>query len=222
MRLIAHRGLWLEPQEKNTAQAFARSLGGGYGIETDVRDLGGKLVISHDPPQGTEMTLDAFLDLVRREARRPAHTMLALNIKADGLALALCRRMNQEPFDWFVFDMSVPDMVQHAKVGNPIYARVSEVEQLPQHPSLQHAIRGVWLDGFWSTWYSCSTIEALLVRGLGVCAVSPELHGRSRAEALAFWQAIKPLAAHPQLALCTDWPQQAAEALEIGCQLATV
>ena len=50
-RVIAHRGFWLRPDEKNTPTAFARALSEGFGIETDFRDLGGDLVISHHPPQ---------------------------------------------------------------------------------------------------------------------------------------------------------------------------
>jgi glycerophosphoryl diester phosphodiesterase len=35
--------------EQNTEAAFRRALENGFGIETDFRDCGGSLVVSHDP-----------------------------------------------------------------------------------------------------------------------------------------------------------------------------
>lgn len=212
IQVLSHRGLWLEPPEKNTRQAFEASFQAGFGVETDIRDLDGELVISHDPARKGCMTFEDFMGLVK--ARLPKNgAPLALNIKADGLAQMLAERMRQIDWPWFVFDMSVPDLVQHAKAGNPIFARVSEIETLVRHPALNDSIRGVWLDGFWGTWYSRETIRSFLEQGLQVCVVSPELHKRSRQEAQAFWDEIKPLANLDGLSLCTDWPRDAQLAL---------
>ena len=48
MKIIAHRGYWLEQSEKNTLVAFERAIKCGYGFETDYRDYCGKIVIAHD------------------------------------------------------------------------------------------------------------------------------------------------------------------------------
>ncbi len=56
MQVISHRGYWKSAAEKNTTTAFARSFALGYGTETDVRDLNGELVISHDMPTQPAMT----------------------------------------------------------------------------------------------------------------------------------------------------------------------
>ena len=61
MQVISHRGYWKTAAEKNTATAFARSFEMGFGTETDVRDLNGLLVISHDMPQHPTMTLRQYL-----------------------------------------------------------------------------------------------------------------------------------------------------------------
>ena len=82
MRILSHRGFWLEPAEKNTMAAFRRSFELGFGTETDIRDSAGKLVISHDIPAGSEPTLVDVLDLMRATG---CTGPLALNIKADGL-----------------------------------------------------------------------------------------------------------------------------------------
>ena len=43
MKIIAHRGYWLEQSEKNTLVAFERAMKCGYGFETDYRDYCGKI-----------------------------------------------------------------------------------------------------------------------------------------------------------------------------------
>ena len=48
MKILAHRGAWNTSDEKNTVLAIKRAFCHGWGIETDVRDYCGKLVISHD------------------------------------------------------------------------------------------------------------------------------------------------------------------------------
>src|SRR5438309_53835 len=65
MLVLAHRGWWSDPQDRNTRAAFAKAFAAGYGIETDVRDSAGRLVISHDPPFVGEdlMSFDALLAL---------------------------------------------------------------------------------------------------------------------------------------------------------------
>lgn len=212
MRILSHRGLWREAAAKNTRQAFRDSFRLGFGVETDVRDFMGDLVISHDPPAQRDLSLAEFLSIAREFAdadRMP----LAINIKADGLARPIAQTLRGHPNPWFVFDMSVPDMVQHAKIGNPIYARLSELETLPQHGSILSAIAGVWLDGFWSTWYGADTVRGLRGQGLAVCVVSPELHARDSAEARALWLELTQFRNDNGVMLCTDWPEDARRVL---------
>jgi len=128
MKVLSHRGYWTSPSEKNTVPAFARSFALGFGTETDVRDSQGELVIAHDMPRGGEMTLAAFLHLASRR-RLP----LALNIKAGGLAHSLAAQMRGYAGEWFVFDMSVPDLRAHLAAGNPVFTRLSDLEP---HPAL--------------------------------------------------------------------------------------
>ena len=207
MRVISHRGFWKSPEEKNQPVAFKRSFDLGFGTETDLRDRDGAIVISHDPADSSAMTLETYIAGVRSSGK--PDLMQALNIKADGLAQSVARAMKGFEHPWFVFDMSVPDMVQHLKVGNPVYARMSEYEPFPE--ALSGQIKGIWLDAFNGTWFGRGDIEALLGRGIGVCLVSPELHRRD--DYLAFWHALLPLRHHDQLTLCTDLPTEAVHAL---------
>ena len=200
MKVLSHRGHWLTAAEKNSVAAFRRSFDGGYGTETDVRDCAGRLVMSHDMPMGGEITLDAFLTL---HAGRDLP--LAINIKADGLAHALQDTLHRHHVpDWFVFDMSVPDMRAHLRIGSPVFTRLSEVER---HPVWLDQAAGVWLDGFEGSWFGAADVGDLLRARKRVCVVSPELHGR---DPESTWHSLRPLAAESALLLCTDRPLEAA------------
>lgn len=200
MHIIAHRGMWDRPEEQNTLEAFARAFSAGFGIETDVRDCAGRLVISHNPPSGSEPDFEACLDIPGSR-----DMPIAINVKSDGLAGALhglCSRKRLSRR--FVFDMSVPDMRQQLAAGNPVYARMSEVEKTPPW---QNELAGIWLDGFAGLWYGANILAALLEH-FGVCVVSQELHGRDHS---AQWAMLRPYAAYENLMLCTDLPGQAQE-----------
>ena len=85
MKFIAHRGFWNDKYSKNSKGAFIHALQLGYGIETDVRDFNGDLVISHDPPSQENkklMSFDQFLSLYSKYQKKQ---ILALNVKSDGL-----------------------------------------------------------------------------------------------------------------------------------------
>jgi hypothetical protein len=187
--------------EKNTKVAFQRSFEYGFGTETDLRDRLGEIVISHDMPCGEEITLDDLLSLVAHDSK-----LLAINIKADGLAKLLSKAMEKYSREkWFVFDMSIPDMRNHLEVGNPVFARMSEVEHTP--PWFEK-IEGIWLDSFSDDWFDLTLIETLISQGKRVCVVSPELHGRHH---LNLWNKLLPIASENRLILCTDFPVQAKE-----------
>lgn len=81
MKIIAHRGLWKNLSQKNSSQAFKTALASGFGIETDVRDLNGKLVISHDTPNIDSIAYENFVSLVKDYP--PVD--IAMNIKANEL-----------------------------------------------------------------------------------------------------------------------------------------
>ncbi len=205
LRFVAHRGFWRTAGEKNTREAFERALREGHGIETDVRDAYGKLVISHDMPKGTEMSVEEFLALC---TRHPASRPLALNVKADGLHAALREAVELAGLDgYFVFDMSVPDTLGYLRQGTPTFTRMSEYEP---RPAFLERAQGVWLDAFESDWFDAGTIARLVEKGKQVCVVSPELHGRDHA---GVWQLMREagFGRSPLVSLCTDLPDRARE-----------
>lgn len=201
MIVISHRGLWQNASEKNTRIAFERSFAEGFGTETDVRDHRGRLVIAHDVPTDDEepILFEDFLQLAQG-LKQP----LAINIKSDGLATMVREVMAKHgTTDWFVFDMSIPDMRHQLAAGNPTFTRMSEVEQVPVWSD---RCVGIWLDGFDGTWFNIELIRALLAQGKRVCVVSPELHQRPHQP---LWEQLREVAPHSQLILCTDLPRDA-------------
>jgi len=201
MKILSHRGYWISEKEKNTKKAFLRSFCLGFGTETDVRDCNGNLVISHDPPTGTEMKFREFLLLC------PDGITLALNIKADDLAEKIKADLSLFPLiDWFVFDMSIPDMRGYINDDNSVFARMSEVESVP--PWIEKC-EGVWLDAFEDIWYDVKTIDGLLRMGKKVCIVSSELHKR---DYFNLWDMLKnspEFINSNKTYLCTDYPEKA-------------
>lgn len=201
MQLLSHRGLWNDPAEKNTIPAFERSLTAGFGIETDVRDALGELVLSHDLPTGGEPTLAWLLSAMSGSA-----LPLAINIKADGMASKVADLLSEFPNpDAFVFDMSIPETRPYLTAGLPVFLRRSEVEG--EH-AWSTSAAGIWLDSFQSTWFDAATVRQLVAQHERVCVVSGELHGRDATES---WEALVAAGDLPGLMLCTDHPLEAAE-----------
>jgi glycerophosphoryl diester phosphodiesterase len=205
MKIAAHRGFWTTSAEKNSLTAFMRALEGGFGIETDLRDAQGEIVISHDMPRGGEMRLDHFLSLCKNF---PDSGPLALNIKADGLQAGVHAALAAHQIDnAFVFDMAVPDALGYLKLKLPTFTRASEYEN---PPSFYDQAAGIWLDGFHGEWADQALVASWLAYGKSVCMVSPELHGRPHRLA---WQAIRAAGLHQQsgFSICTDFPSEAKE-----------
>lgn len=205
MEFLAHRGLWFEKGQKNTMEALTLALREGYGLETDVRDQNGELVISHDMalPGATP-----FEDLLSYYKSNNFSSTLAINIKSDGLQKKLHDCLaRHEVANYFVFDMSIPDTLGYLKRGIKTYVRRSEIEN---HPELTRVTQGVWLDELQSEWIDEHVIinEAKLTQS--VCIVSAELHGR---DFESQWRGIKGAiergCATASLMLCTDFPQKA-------------
>ena len=203
MIILSHRGYWKTEEEKNREIAFRRSCEHGFGIETDIRDLSGELVISHDPPKSGELTLNRFLEIYREY---DISVPLAFNIKADGLQRMLKTLLTKFSItNYFVFDMSIPDTLQYLKHSFKIFSRQSDVEK---EALLYNDSKGVWIDCFDNDWVGETTLKEHLANGKRVCLVSPELHHR---EHIPFWGRLKAMRIikSQNVLICTDYPEEA-------------
>ncbi len=200
MNIIAHRGFWVSEAEKNSPLAFQRALEHGFGIETDIRDFQGALVISHDIPNASCQTVEDFF----KQCISFTHGTLALNIKSDGLQAplqALLARYHIQ--NYFVFDMSIPDAMGYLRQDMVAFTRQSDHEPTP---FLYEKSAGVWMDEFTSHWITPAAIQAHFDKGKKVAIVSPELHRRTYE---AEWNEYLWLKDRPLALLCTDFPDKA-------------
>lgn len=200
IKIIAHRGFWKIESEKNTMLALERAIENGFGFETDLRDYAGKLVISHNPPCGNEITVESVFKLY---SQKQADAMLALNIKADGLQEMVKELLDRYNIDnYFFFDMSVCDTIPYISQKLKIASRRSEYEaELPFYKDSTT----VWLDFFMNDSLVVTETHKYLEDGRAVCIVSPELHGR---DYRYVWNQLKNMN-NPYLYLCTDYPEEA-------------
>lgn len=203
MIIISHRGFWNSPDEKNSRKSFENSFSLDFGTETDIRDYDGDLVISHDIPDKQALKVQDFFEIHNQfDVSLP----LALNIKADGLQSSLKKLLQEYNIsNYFVFDMSVPDMIIYLKEGFDVFTRQSEFEK---EPSFYDEVVGVWMDCFENDWIQIEDIKFHLDNGKKVCLVSPELHRRDH---VPFWKRLGLLdeQASRSIMLCTDCPEDA-------------
>lgn len=205
MEIIAHRGLWFNEAEKNTLESFVGALENGFGIETDFRDFNGALVISHDLPDENSIDVTEFINLYKKYAN---NAPIALNIKSDGLQMLINEMVEEANFkNFFVFDMSIPDMKGYIKHKLPVFTRLSEYEKIP---AFYDKCDGVWLDSFENEWYNEIIIREILENKKKITIVSPELHGRNYQ---SLWELLKSsdVYKHHLMSICTDYPLEAKE-----------
>ncbi len=207
MRIISHRGLWNNYNEKNTLHAFKQSFKNGFGVETDLRDMLEQIVISHNMANKDCVALDIFFALYKRFS---GDYPLALNIKADGLQSVLKKNLeNYDINNYFVFDMSIPDALLYLRAGFNVFTRQSEYEK---QPSFYNEACGVWMDEFYEHWIDERIIQEHLENNKKVCIVSPELHKRDfKKEWQEYKEMSKKLKGGDNLMICTDYPLQAKE-----------
>lgn len=201
MKIIAHRGIWNSREEGNTLDALEKALIAGFGIETDIRDYRGKLVISHDVATEGSILLEDLLNLYQRIG---CDLPLALNVKADGMQKLL--RMCLKKYDirnYFMFDMSVPELLAYLREELNSFSRQSEYEK---NPSLYEKVNGIWMDEFQEEWITEEIVRNHMINGKQMGIISPEIHQNPTDR---LWSLIKKYKNSDLLMLCTDKPKEA-------------
>jgi len=206
--ILAHRGLFQNDADKNSIHALRRAFDAGFGIETDLRDFNGRIVISHDVPVASSDLL-SFDDLLSFYQANQNHGRCALNIKSSGLSQMIDSTIKNYDLDasrLFAFDMSVPDAISYFERVIPIYSRISDYEQVP---SFLSRAAGVWVDNLGGTFQQVLEAKHLIDQRIRVAIVSPELHSRDHKE---LWRDILETGLYlsPLFELCTDFPTEAA------------
>jgi hypothetical protein len=202
--ILAHRGEWRSIEERNQISALARAANKGFGIETDLRDLLGAVVISHDPPERAATELGELLAVLESRAFRG---VLALNIKADGLVSLLHDHFSfLRKLDYFFFDMSYPETLKFTEARLETATRQSEFERYDLDQVRQrHRTKNIWIDCFDSDWWVDMKLIDIAPKGERAFFVSPEIHGRSPD---LVWKKLNEFAQGGQtFGICTDFPE---------------
>lgn len=164
---IAHR-----VNELNETIA-ANVFGTADGIEFDIRDTGGDIVVQHDPFLGGQLFSD-FLKFC------PSNKFYIVNVKSEGIEQRAIADLEAHGItQFFLLDCSIPMMVKLGKMGERRLAvRFSEYESLATVEAMAPFVSWVWIDVFTQLPLT-SFVETLLRnRGLKLCLVSPELQGQ--------------------------------------------
>jgi glycerophosphoryl diester phosphodiesterase len=199
-RILAHRGLWVTDSEKNSKEAIALALSEGFGVELDVRDRNGGLIVSHDP---SAESCPLILNELAADLDASPTSWIALNIKSDGLAALFPALKNPH----FYFDMSFPERRNYQRRDMPTAERLSEFETASKHSLDADSTAAVWVDSFLGEWFlDRSKLEEILNFPGFKCFVSPELHGRPHESA---WKTIQELfRLRSDVGICTDFPRE--------------
>lgn len=206
MYILAHRGYWLDKKDANSLSAIKQAIDKGYGFESDVRDYCEELVISHNVASEMSGRAEKVFEWM---AEAHDKSCFAINIKADGLKDYLNKYIQKYSLNnYFLFDMSVPQMVEFKEMGLNFYTRQSEIEK---EPVMYEDAKGVWIDGFWSTdWITEELLEKHIYNKKKICLVSPDLHNKK--DYRNFWEKLKSMKIDlGYVDLCTDYPDEARE-----------
>ena len=206
MNILSHRGYWNLDIPPNSPQALKAALEKGYGFESDVRDYRGRMVISHNIADESSQDAEEVFQWLCAYCDQYC---FAINIKADGLKDVLKEYLEKYNIkNYFLFDMSVPQMVEFAEMGLRFYTRQSEYETCPV---MYEQAAGVWVDGFKRIdWITEELLKKHILCGKEVCLVSPDLHGKT--DYKLFWNRLKDWDIDfSKVLLCTDYPDEARE-----------
>ncbi|MEM4137228.1 MAG: hypothetical protein QXV64_01490 [Candidatus Anstonellaceae archaeon] len=209
MNIIAHRGYWKKNKEQNKKESIFRAIENGWGVETDIREYRGDIVISHDPIKKEKIVKLKEILIELEQVGLLKRSLFAFNVKCDGLEPFLLKLMKEYPFPkkFFFFDMSIPSLVNYIKIfeKNNLATRMSDIEKTA---ILLNKCSWLWIDSIYKNFSEFSNIE----HRKNICFVSPELHHRKPKQ---FWirikKYVKKIKNQERVYICTDYPNQAEE-----------
>jgi len=162
--LISHRINYLGAS--NAPRVFAQC----DGIEFDLRDSAGILVVVHDAltPGQPFCEFLTFCD--------PSKFYI-VNIKCEGIEAAAISLLEARGIrNFFLLDCSIPAMIRLGKAGEKRLAvRFSEYESLQTVECMKSFVSWVWIDTFTRLPITADILETFKRHGLKTCLVSPEL-----------------------------------------------
>jgi len=160
MEYIAHR--------INTIEELKR-LPLDVGVELDIRDRGGRLILQHDPFTDGEY-FEEYLKFYK-------HGTMILNIKSERVEFRVLELLkNYKVKRYFFLDSSFPMIYLLSRENEKnIALRFSEFEGLDTILNMENKVKWVWVDCFSKLPLDKEKFEILKSKGFKLCLVSPEL-----------------------------------------------
>jgi hypothetical protein len=143
-----------------------------YGVEIDVRNMGRKLILNHEPYETGE-SFEEFCKNFR-------HAFIIINIKTEGIEEAICEVIEKYGIkDYFWLDLTFPSIVKMVERGEKnIAVRFSEYEPVKSCLALAGMVKWVWVDTFTKLPLDKAIYKKLKDAGFKICLVCPERWGR--------------------------------------------
>jgi hypothetical protein len=145
-----------------------------FGVELDLRDHAGKIVIAHDPFNYENS--DYFDDYLKHYR----HKTLILNIKSERIELEILKLIKKHQIkDYFFLDSSFPMIMNLVNRGeNNIALRFSEFEGLDTIRNMAGKTKWIWVDCFTKLPINPDIYRELKTMNYKLCLVSPDLLNR--------------------------------------------
>lgn len=200
--LISHRINTLD------ASSAAVLFSSADGIEFDLRDSNGELIVQHDacsrnkfPESRTrETAASAGTEFQQRNGQLfsefltycPTNKFYIVNIKAEGFEeLAIQMLTDAGIHTFFLLDCGMPSIVRLGRKGERRMAvRFSEYESFETVIAVAPFVSWIWIDVFTRLTFTKEHATRAKELGLRLCLVSPELQGQpeKREEYLTFFK----------------------------------
>ncbi len=140
------------------------------GVELDLRDFAGNLVLQHNPFLKGEK-FGEFL-------KKYKHNFIILNIKSERIEFRVLKLLKKYKIKrYFFLDSSFPMIRELIKKGEKnIAIRVSDEEDLKTAINLKNKIKWIWFETQFSYKKSLFKLKKLKRNYFKICIVSPDLH----------------------------------------------
>ena len=149
-----------------------KSLPKKFGVEVDIRTMGSKLILNHEPfSKG---------DILENYLENYEHKTLVLNLKEAGIEKEVLKLVKIHLIkSFFLLDVEMPYMYSATKKGEKnIAVRFSEYESLDLTKYFQGKLNWVWIDTV--TKLPINLNNAKILSKFKSCIVCPERWGRKK------------------------------------------
>ena len=143
-----------------------------FGVELDIRDYNGRLVINHEPYSGGE--------LFEGYCKRFDHALMIVDVKAEGIEKMALRVLEKNGIEnFFLLGLSFPAIVALSSAGERrIGLRFSEYEPVEGCLAMAGKAEWAWVDTFTKLPLNPHSYRKLKQAGFRTCLVCPERWGR--------------------------------------------